>query len=299
MTAAPALRAERPSHVLRAVSWMFSATIAMSAMAIVGREISRELTTPQLMFFRSAISVPIVLAAALFTGAGWRQLATRRLGLHAVRNSVHFIGQYGWFYAIAFAPLAQVFALEFTMPIWITLFAPLLLRERLTLPRLAAAVVGFAGILLVVRPDAATLNSGTIAALIAAAGFALSVISVRALTRTETPLQILFFMTLMQAVMALLVSNGVIPAPSLTMWGWLVAVALLGLIAQYAMARAFSLADTMIVVPIDFLRLPLIALAGALLYAETFDPWVLGGGALILAGNYWNLSAERRARTRV
>lgn len=275
---------------------MLAAAISMTAMAVLGREASRELSTTAIMFYRSALSVPLMLVLALATAGGPSQLATSRPLLHLVRHSIHFLAQYGWFFAISVAPLAQVFAIEFTMPLWITLFAPLLIGERLTLPRLAAAVIGFVGILIVVRPGAETLNAGTLWALTAAAFFALSVIAVRVMTRTETPLRILFWMTVVQTLLALLVSLGDIPLPSLPTFGWLVLIALAGLAGQYCMAKAFALADTLIVMPVDFLRLPLIAAVGMLVYGETLDPWVLGGGALILAGNYWNLMAERRAR---
>ena len=221
-------------------------------------------------------------------------MLTRRPGLHLARNSLHFLAQFCWFFGLATIPLAQLFALEFMMPLWITLLAPILIGERLTPARLGAALIGFAGVLMVVRPSPATLSAGTVAAFVCAIGFALSVISVRSLTRTETPVQILFWMTGLQALMALGLNGGRIIWPTAGTMVWLVAIAVIGLSAQYAMARAFAFAETMMVMPVDFLRLPLIAAIGAYAYGEAIDPWVLGGGGLIIAANTWNLLAERR-----
>ena len=165
--------------------------------------------------------------------------------------------------------------------------------------RLGAAVIGFVGVLLVVRPSAETINTGTIAAFMCAIGFALSVISVRALTRTETALQILFWMTGLQTLMALALNGGAVVMPSHATLAWLAGIAVIGLSAQYFMARAFAVAETLIVMPIDFLRLPLITAIGAYAYGEGVDPWILAGGALIILGNTWNLLAERgRVRAR-
>ena len=123
-------------------------------------------------------------------------------------------------------------------------------------------------------------------------------ISVRALTRTDTPLQILFWMTGMQTLMALAINGGSVVLPSPVAFAWLAAIAVIGLSAQYFMARAFALTETLIAMPVDFLRLPLITAIGAWGYGEGVDPWILGGGALIIAGNIANLLAERRGRRR-
>ena len=287
-----------PQSAVKGIAWMLAAALGMTTMAVLGREVSREMTTSALMFWRGGLAFLIMFALAVSTGPGLRQVLTRRPVLHLTRNSVHFIAQFCWFFGLATIPLAQLFALEFMMPLWITLFAPLFIGERLTPSRLGAALIGFAGVLMVVRPSADTVNAGTIAAFVCAIGFALSVISVRSLTRTETPLQILFWMTGLQTLMALALNMGVVVLPSTKVMLWLVAIAVIGLAAQYFMARAFALAETLIVMPVDFLRLPLITAIGAYAYGEGVDPWILGGGVLIILGNTWNLLAERRGRLR-
>ena len=134
----------------RAAVWMLGAIASFSSMAVAGREVSVQLDTFELMMYRSAVGVLIVSAVLSVTG-GWKNVTTDRLGLHLARNVAHFTGQNLWFFAVTVIPLAQVFALEFTQPIWVLLLSPLLLGERLTFVRSLAAAMGFA------RPDANSL----------------------------------------------------------------------------------------------------------------------------------------------
>ena len=279
---------------VRGVIWMTGALFSFIAMAIAGREISYELDTFQLMFFRSLLAVIIVVSIGLVTRNGLRQFATHRLPMHVVRNLCHFVGQYGWFFAIASIPMAQVFAIEFTIPLWVALFAPLVLTERLTPVRIVTALTGFLGVLIVVRPGVVEVSEGTLAALVAALGFTWAIMLTKRLATTERALTILFYMAIVQLPLGLLPSLGNLVMPSLETWGWLVVVTCCGLSAHYCMARALALADATLILPIDFLRLPLIAVLAMLFYGERLDPWVFLGGAIILVANFWNLRAERR-----
>ncbi len=282
------------SATWRAAAWVVGALFSFMAMAVAGREISRELDTFQLMLYRSLIAMAVIVMLAGLSRRGFGQFATRRLPLHLLRNLVHFVGQFGWFYGIALIPLAEVFAIEFTTPLWVALLAPLLLGERLTALRGGAVLLGFVGVLIVIRPGSASIGPGTVAVLIAALGFAGTMLATKRLTATESPLAILFYMALIQAPLGLLPSLGALQFPGTVTWIWLFVVTLCGLSAHYCLARAFALADAVIVAPMDFLRLPLIALVGMALYAEPLDPWVFLGGGLILLGNYANLRAEAR-----
>jgi drug/metabolite transporter (DMT)-like permease len=266
---------------------------ALSAMAVAGREVSVGLDTFELMLYRSLLGIPVVLAcAALFGGLG--ALATRRPGLHLTRNLFHFSAQNLWFYALATIPLAQVFALEFTTPIWVALIAPVVLREAFTRAGAVAAVLGFLGVLVIARPGATELVPAHGAALLAAVGFAGNVLATKALSGTESTLCILFWMTVLQAAMALgcaLPGGIAVPAPEL--WPWLVVLGLCGIGAHFCITQALRLAPATVVAPMDFLRLPLIAVVGMLLYGEPFELAVLAGGALIVAGNLVNIRAQR------
>lgn len=291
------MRASDPprSDPLFAAGWMLGALLSFTSMAVAGREISFELDTFQLMFYRSIIGLGVILAVASLSPGGLKQVRTRRLPLHITRNLFHFVGQFCWFYAIALIPLAQVFAIEFTTPLWVALLAPLVLHERLTAVRWLAVLIGFVGILIVVRPGTAPVSSGTLSVVIAALAFACVIMVTKRLTPTESSLTILFYMALVQLPLGLVPSLGHLQMPTAVTWGWLFVVTLCGLSAHFCMAQALRLADATLIMPIDFLRLPLIALAGTLLYSEALDPWVFLGGALILGANYANLHAARRA----
>ncbi|EPX76201.1 DMT family transporter [Salipiger mucosus] len=283
------------SETIKACLWMIGAIVSFSAMAISGRAVSLELDTFEIMLYRSVLGFGIVVVAISLAGRR-HEVTTRRFGLQIVRNFSHFTGQNLWFFAIATIPLAQVFAVEFTSPLWAILLSPLVLSERLTTSRMIAAAVGFAGILIVTRPSPATFEIGQLAALGAALGFAGSAVFTRRLTRTESTVCILFWLTAMQAVFGLVCAgiDGQIAVPSLESWPFVVVIAFAGLVAHYCLTTALSLAPAAVVMPIDFARLPVIALLGMAIYAEALDPWVFLGAAVIFAANYFNILKETR-----
>lgn len=283
----------------RAALWMTGAIASFSAMAVAGRELSAVHDTFEIMMYRSFVGVLVVSLALTFTGK-WHQVSTRALGLHALRNTVHFTGQNLWFFAVTVIPLAQVFALEFTQPLWVILLSPLLLGERMTRVRVAAAVIGFIGILIVARPGASSLNIGILTAAMSAFFFALTTISTKKLTRIASIGCIMFWLTVMQAVLGMVASgyDGQIALPTLGTAPFLVLVGLAGLLAHFCITNALAIAPATVVVPIDFARLPTIAVVGMLLYGEPLDIWVLVGAAVIFGGNYLNILAETRNTTR-
>lgn len=281
---------------LKAALWMLGAIASFSAMAVAGRAVSHALDTFEIMTYRSLVGIVVLWVILTLTGQ-WRQVTRRSFGTHVVRNAAHFTGQNLWFYAVTAIPLAQVFALEFTSPIWVVLLSPLILGEPLTRLRLMSVLAGFVGILIVARPSPDTISPGLIAAASSAVFFALSVMYTRLLTRTETVLCIMFWLTLMQAVFGIIFSawDGDMVAPSAQTLPWLVLIGLAGLLAHYCLTSALAIAPATVVVPIDFVRLPTIAIVGMLLYDEALDAWVFIGAAVIFAANYANIwYANRR-----
>ena len=283
------------SNPILAALWMIGAIVSFTSMAVAGRAVSFELDTFEIMMFRSFIGISIILAVVLLTGRA-NQITTRNLGLHLIRNLGHFTGQNLWFYAITVIPLAQVFALEFTTPIWVMFLAVFVLGERLTRSRLIAAFVGFFGILIVTHPWVSGINPGILMAALAAIGFASSAVFTRLLTRTETILCILFWLTLMQAVFGIICAgyDGDIALPSAQSWPWIILIGCAGLLAHFCLTKALSLAPAAVVTPIDFARLPIIVIVGAVLYAEPIEISTLLGAALIFVANYYNILAETR-----
>jgi drug/metabolite transporter (DMT)-like permease len=226
----------------------------------------------------------------------WGDITTRHMGQHAFRNLAHFTGQNLWFYAITVIPLAQVFALEFTSPLWVLMLSPLILGERLTTIRVSAALLGFIGILIVARPSPETINTGVIFAALAAICFALTILFTKRLTRTVSITSILFYLTLMQAVFGLIAAgyDGDMTLPTAQTLPWLILIGGAGLLAHFCMTNALAIAPATVVVPLDFIRLPLIAIIGLLVYGEALDIWVLLGAVIIFGGNYLNIWAETR-----
>lgn len=277
----------------RAALWMLGSIAAFSTMAVAGKQITGQHDSFEIMTVRSAVGLPLVIALAAATGQ-LHQIKAERLGGHLLRNVMHFTGQNLWFFALGLIPLAQLFALEFTSPIWVILLSPLILGERLTAARLVAAALGFVGILIVARPDFGNLNYGVLAAASAAMFFAATNIATKRLTRRQSILNIMFWLTLMQLCFGLIASfyDGQVRWPTATSLPWLILIGLCGVVAHYSLTSALSLAPASFVVPIDFLRLPLIAIVGALVYQEALDPLVLLGGGVIFLGIWISIRGE-------
>lgn len=274
---------------------MIGTISAFSAMAVAGRAVSLDLDTFEIMLFRSLIGFAIVAMIGLATGQ-FRSVRTDHLGLHIVRNLAHFSGQNLWFYAITVAPLAQVFALEFTTPIWAILLAPLILQEKITRVGTISALIGFVGILIVARPNLGALSPGLVAAAFSAVGFGLTALFTRRLTRTQSIFQIILFLTIIQAVLGLITAGADldIALPTRAAWPWIILIATAGLIAHFCLTKALKLAPASIVTPIDFARLPIIALIGMMFYNEAIEIWVFIGGGVIFAANYLNITLRNK-----
>lgn len=293
MTAVEPISGGARSGTTTALLWMSVALASFSVVAIAGREAGRGMSTLDLMAIRSWISLAIIVAVLMATGHALAALRSRRLGLHAARGTVHFVAQFCWLKALTLIPLAQLFALEFTSPLWVALLAPVVLGERLTGWRLAAGAVGFTGILVTLGGGITQVDSGTLLALASAVGFAASMLTTKMLTRTDGTATILLYMFAFQTAVTLPLAVTGMTMPATMPLLWAVAVALAGLTAHFSLTKAFAAADAMVVAPMDFLRLPLIAVVAAIIYAEAVDPRVLAGGAIIVAGNVINIWAER------
>jgi drug/metabolite transporter (DMT)-like permease len=285
-----------PSHIGRVLLWMSGALVAFSAMALSVRGLADVLNTFEILTIRSSSGLLFLLLMLVARPQLRRELSLRVIRLHAMRNTLHFGSQVAWTKSITLLPLATVFALEFTTPAWVVLLAVVFLRERLTASRLATVLLGIAGVMVIVRPGIESLQPGALLALASAVGFAIMMVTTKKLTGIESTFAILFWMNLMQLPMNL---AGADPSFVLRLEGRhllpAAGMAFTGLASHYCLTNAFRFGDAQVVVPLDFLRLPLIALAGWLLYGEALDPLVFAGAGLIIAGIVWNLRAEARA----
>ena len=276
---------------LRGALWMSGAVLSFCLMAISARQLLAHMGPFEVVLMRSIVMLLIVLALLPRTGVA--ALRTRRLGLHLLRNGVHFCGQYLWVFSIGALPLATVFAIEFTMPVWTVLLAALFLHERITFPRLVALALGLVGVLVILRPGFGFWQPAALAMLAGSLAYAASLILTKRLTTSDAPLAVLFWMSVIQLPLGLVASLPQWVTPVVADLPWIIAVGIGSYTAHYCLTRALKIADASVVVGIDFVRLPLIALLGALLYNEALDPMVFVGAAIIFAGTYYSVSREK------
>jgi drug/metabolite transporter (DMT)-like permease len=275
----------------RAVMWMGGAVVSFSTMAIAVREL-RPMGVFEMLFWRTGIAFLIVLALIARPGAG--SIKTKRFGLHFVRNAVHFAGQYCWIYALGALTLATVFAIEFTMPVWTAILAALILGERITRPRLVMLVMGLIGVLVILRPGALPVEFAAFVMLLGSLCYAAQFIATKRLTSSEAPMAVLFWMSVIQSPVALALAASTWIWPVGIQWAWVTSLGFFSFFAHYCITRALQMGDATLVIPIDFLRLPFIAVVGAVFYAEPFDPMVFVGAIIIFSGTYYSLSRESR-----
>jgi drug/metabolite transporter (DMT)-like permease len=260
----------------------------MLILVVAGRETTRELNVFQIMELRTVIAF-FMLYPLIRRNGGFAAMKTSRPLQHVGRNLIHYGAQLGWFFALTLIPIGQVVAIEFTMPIWTALLAASFLGERMTVWKILAIVLGVIGVIIIVRPATGEINPGQLIALAAAVGFGISVTMMKSLTRTENTVAIIFWMLVIQSTAGFFPTLYVWSWPSAYVWGWIVVIAFCGTFSHYCMARAMLYADATIVVPMDFLRVPLTAAVGWLVYSERLDLFTVLGATLILAGNLLNL----------
>jgi drug/metabolite transporter (DMT)-like permease len=287
------------SKLARVVLWMVGALLSFSVMAVSIRELARfGMSIFEILAVRSIVALVVLCALLMFRPELRVHTLPRRMPLNLFRNSVHYASQYLWALALTMLPLATVFALEFTMPAWTALLAAWLLGEKLTPSRIGVVVLGLVGVLVILRPGIASFNPAVILVLLAALGFAVVMISTKKLTMTETTFGIVFWMAVIQLPLSLVGSDltaflhletrHILPA---------FGVGIAGLTSHYCLSNAFRAGDATMVVPLDFMRIPLIAVVGWAVYGERLDLFVLFGALIIVAGVLWNLRSETvRAR---
>jgi drug/metabolite transporter (DMT)-like permease len=293
------------SHLGRVVLWMTGALLSFSGSALAIRALGKQLNTFEILTIRSGTGLFVLLVLAALRPELRRDIAPRYMAFHLARNTTHFVGQYSWALAVTLLPFATVFALEFTTPAWVALLAALILGERMTRSRLGSVVLGFLGVLVIVRPGLASFQPMALLVLFAALAFAISLIVTKQLTNRVSTFAIIFWMNTIQLPLALawpafVAATGGPPlfvsrmgldlaVPTITL-------AIVGLTSHYCLTQAFRSGDATVVVPMDFLRIPLIAVVGWTFYGEPLDALVFAGAALIIAGILWNLRAESRRR---
>jgi drug/metabolite transporter (DMT)-like permease len=285
----------RTSNVPAAVAWMVGTLLSFSLMAVSVRELGGVLNLSEMLMVRSIGGLLVLLAVMIPQPHLFRELVLRRPLIHLIRNGTHFFASLGWSFAVITLPLATVFAIEFMMPVWAGILAVLLLGERFTFSRGGSILLGFVGVLIIMRPGLEAFQPAALAVLGASFGYAASNIATKKLVPVQHTIAILFWMNVMQTAMALIGTDLTFPL-KLAAWHWLPAagVALTGAIAHYCLTNALRVADAIVVIPLDFLRIPLIAFVGWTFYGERLDLLVFAGAGVIVSGIVWNLRSEMR-----
>jgi drug/metabolite transporter (DMT)-like permease len=278
----------------RVVLWMIGALLSFSIMAVSIRELSRAgLSIFEILAIRSGVALLVLLSLLAVRPEMRLHAVPRRMGLHLFRNTIHYASQFSWALSLTMLPLATVFSLEFTMPAWTAVLAVWFLHERMNASRLGVVVLGLIGVLVILRPGIAGFNPAAILVLLAAFGYAITMITTKKLTITETTFAIIFWMAVIQFPLSLIGSDPaaflnidtrhILPA---------IGVGTAGLTSHYCLSNAFRSGDATLVVPLDFMRIPLIAVVGWAFYGERLDLFVLLGALIIVSGVLWNLRSE-------
>ena len=281
-----------PQSALRGVLWMLCAVLSFATMAVAIRELLRHMDVLEILAWRTLVT--IFLVGSFVLRSGLAPLRTQRFPAHATRALLHLAGQWCWMYAIGALALATVFAIEFTMPVWVAILAALFLGERMNRGRTVQLVLGLVGIFLILRPGVGSFAPAALVMVLGSMFYAGNIFFTKRLSATDSALAVTFWMSAVQLPITWV---GALPhwvAPVLSDVPWILAVGGGSFAAHYTMTRAMKLADATVVVPVDFIRLPLIAVVGAIFYAEPLDPMVIVGAAIIFAGTYYSLRYEAR-----
>ena len=279
---------------LRGILWMSMAALVYTVMNIAIRKLSADFSTFEILFFRNLIIVTLMLPWLIHSGFG--ALKTDRMNIHLMRSGVSYFAGLTWFYALAIMPLGEAVALHFTLPLFATLAAVFFLGERVDLGRWGATALGFAGVLVIMRPGVEAVSTGAVVVLLSAAFSAWATILIKVLARTEAINLIVFYLNALMLPISLV--------PALFFWitpgwadiPWILLLGTANWAAHQCLTRSLAAADASVAMPFDYLRMPFTAAVGFLVFAEVLDFWIWVGSLIIFASTI--LMARREARSR-
>jgi drug/metabolite transporter (DMT)-like permease len=272
---------------------MLAAVFALTLMFAVVKHLVQELPVFVVAIGRTAFA--LVLMVPWMMRVGIDGVKTRRPLGHALRSFLGVAAFVCVVFALSKLLLADAMVLAFTSPLWSILVSALILGEIAGVRRIAATVVGFAGVLLIVKPHGG-IEPASLIALGSALLTALAMITLKRLSATEPPTRIVFYFFLFGTLMLLVPAIATWQTPTLVQWGWLFAAGLFGAAGQDWLARAYDAAEVTIVAPFDFLRLPIAAVLGFALFAEMPDRWSILGMGIIVGASLYIARREAEAR---
>lgn len=285
---------ERQTPALRGILLMCLSTVAFSIMHGLVRFVSEMLPPFQIAFFRNVFGLAFLMP--LLLRSRFAVLRTQKIGLHALRGVINIGAMLMFFTALSISPLAKVTALSFTAPIFMAILAVLVLGERFRIYRWIAIFFGFAGMLIILRPGIVAIDTGALLVTGAAALWAVAMIIIKILSRTESSLTIVAYMGIFLGLFSVF--------PALWVWqpfgvetlGWLVLIGLFGTIAQMTLSQALKETDPTALMPFDFLKLIWTAIIGAWFFGEIPDVYTLIGAAVIFSSGLFIAYRERQTK---
>ena len=274
------------------IAWMLGFIVNISIMAISIRELSLKYSSFEIQNFRNIFSIIVIFLILMVTKN--IQLNTFQLKNNFIRNIFHFIGQSAWTWGLTVLPLAIVFSLEFTMPIWAVIIAIVVLKEKITLNKIFFLIIGLIGTLIIFMPDTKYIGFYNIIVLCSAITYAIAHNFTKKLTRTDSILSILFFMSIIQLPFSLIGSFiiGNIHYNIMMEIPLIILLTITSLLAHYSLSSALKYSDASVVLPIDYIRLPLIVFIGWYYYDEIISTNVVIGSILIIFGVVFFLNKD-------
>ena len=273
--------------------WMLVSAFCYVASATILRSLGDTYSPFELTFIRSLIATAIILPMFLHQGTKMT-LIPPRFGMHLAVAGFSYLGILFWFKAASIMPVADFFALQFTTPLFTIAMAIFFLRERADLASWIATIVGFVGVLIVLRPGMMEISIGAIAALLSSVGYASVNTVIKSLSRTTSPTIIVFYGNLLLAPISLPMAMVEWKTPLLEDWPAILAISILSTIGYLTITKGITLAPARVIQPVNFMRMPLAAVAGWIFFTEFPDIWTWVGAVVIfLATTY---AVQRGAR---
>ena len=280
----------------RGVFWMIVSCVAFASMWVLIRHASHDVHAFVIVFFRNAVGTLVLVPMMLRNKCLMRISRMRANSRRAVSG---FIATTATFYAVSHAPMATALSINYTAPLFATVGAVLFLGEKIHARRVAALVIGFAGMLIVVRPGALPMTAGVLAAMISAVATAFSIIAIRQLVAFDDSRAVAAWTFIMMTPPSLVLAATVWITPPPAVWPVLFAIGCVAAVGQLSMNRAFALAEASAVLPYDFVRFALVTIAGIALFSERLDGMTILGGVIIFGATVYLAVRERQvARAR-
>jgi drug/metabolite transporter (DMT)-like permease len=274
---------------------MIVSTLGFSSMHVMIRHLAGSLDPIQIAFFRNFFGLVVFLP--WFLRYGLAPLRTKQLKLHALRAVLNVCAMFAFFSALGMTSISRVTALGFTAPLFAALLSVVVLGEVFRLRRWTATLCGFLGTLVILRPGFEEIDLGSILVLFSALLWGCTLMVIKVLARTESSFTITSYMNILLTLLSLVPALLVWRTPEGMQWLWLLAIGVLGTLAQVAITQSLKEADVNAVMPFDFLKLIWVAIMGYLFFGETPGLYVWLGGAIVFASaTYIAIRESRLAR---